>query len=144
MAIRRWDPWRDLLRMQEDLSKTFERAFGPSKMQAPAWVPEADIYEKEGKIVITLDVPEVKPEEIEISIVDQTLKIKGERKKAEEIKEEDYYRMERSYGSFERIIELPVGVRTEEVDAKYKDGVLTVTLPKAEEKKAKEVQVRVA
>lgn len=144
MAIRRWDPWRELMKMQDELGRTFERVFGPERLTEIPWSPEADLYEKEDKLVLRMDLPEVKPEDVEVSIVDNTLRVKGERKHAEEIKGEDYYRMERRYGVFERSIELPMAVKIEEIKATYKDGVLEVDLPKAEEKKAKEIKITAA
>lgn len=144
MPQRAWDPWRELMRMQEDLSRSFERLFGPERKAVSFWAPDVDIYEKENNIIVRADLPEVKPQDVEISIVDTTLKIKGARKQVEEVKEENVYRMERKYGSFERTIELPVSVKTEEVEATYKEGVLTITLPKTEEKKAKEIKIKAA
>ena len=146
-ALRRWDPWRELSRVQDDLSSMFERAFGSERrerLMLSHWMPDVDIYEKENKIYIRMDIPEIKPEDIDISIVDNTLKIKGERKMTEEVKEENYYRMERRYGSFERMIELPASVKMDDIEATYKNGVLHVELPKAEEVKAKEIKIKAA
>jgi HSP20 family protein len=146
-ALRRWDPWREFTRMQEDLSNMFERTFGPERrerMTLAHWLPDVDIYEKENKLYIRMDLPEIKPEDVDISIVDNTLKVRGERKQTEEVKEENYYRMERRYGSFERMIELPVRVKTEDVEATYENGVLRIELPKAEETKAKEIKIKAA
>ncbi len=142
--LRKWDPWRELTRMQEELSRTFERIFGPERLTPTFWTPDVDIFEKDNDIIVRMDLPEVKPEEVEISVIDNTLRVKGERKMAEEVKEENIYRMERKYGSFERMIELPVAVKIEEVEAVYKDGVLRITLPKAEVKKAKEIKIKAA
>ncbi|MDP2211570.1 MAG: Hsp20/alpha crystallin family protein [Candidatus Aquicultor sp.] len=108
------------------------------------WMPDVDIYEKENKIYVRMDIPEIEPEDIDISIVNNTMKIKGERKMTEEVKEESYYRMERRYGSFERMIELPVSVKMDDIEATYKNGVLHVELPKAEEAKAKEIKIKAA
>ncbi|MDI6816623.1 MAG: Hsp20/alpha crystallin family protein [Actinomycetota bacterium] len=146
-ALRRWDPWRELSRVQDDLSSMFERAFGSERrerLMLSHWMPDVDIYEKENKIYIRMDIPEIEPEDIDISIVDNTMKIKGERKMTEEVKEENYYRMERRYGSFERMIELPVSVKMDAIEATYKNGVLHVELPKAEEVKAKEIKIKAA
>lgn len=144
MAMRRFDPWRDLMRMQEDLNRLFQKTFGPEPETAALWMPAADIYEKENKLIVTMDLPDVDPHDIDISVIDNTLRIKGERKHTKEAKTENYYKSERFYGSFERVIELPMPVKTEDVDATYKDGVLTITLPEAEEKKGKEIKVKAA
>ncbi|MDP2210576.1 MAG: Hsp20/alpha crystallin family protein, partial [Candidatus Aquicultor sp.] len=124
-ALRRWDPWRELSRVQDDLSNMFERTFGSERrerLMLSHWMPDVDIYEKENKIYVRMDIPEIEPENIDISIVDNTLKIKGERKMSEEVEEENYYRMERRYGSFERMIELPVSVKMDDIEATYKNG----------------------
>ncbi|HCG99413.1 MAG TPA: molecular chaperone [Actinobacteria bacterium] len=145
--LRRWDPWRELSRVQDDLSNMFERTFGSERrerLMLSHWMPDVDIYEKDNKIYIRMDISEIKPEDIDISIVDNTMKIKGERKMTEEVKEENYYRMERRYGSFERMIELPVSVKMDDIEATYKNGVLQVELPKAEEAKAKEIKIKAA
>jgi HSP20 family protein len=145
--LRRWDPWRELSRVQDDLSNMFERTFGSERrerLMLSHWMPDVDIYEKDNKIYIRMDISEIKPEDIDISIVDNTMKIKGERKMTEEVKEENYYRMERRYGSFERMIELPVSVKMDDIEATYKNGVLHVELPKAEESKAKEIKIKAA
>ncbi|MDI6716915.1 MAG: Hsp20/alpha crystallin family protein [Actinomycetota bacterium] len=144
MALSRWDPWKELMRMQEELSRTFERVFGPERARVTFWVPDVDIYEKDNNIIVRMDLPEVKPEDVEVSVIDNMLRVKGERKRAEEVREENYYRMERQYGAFERTIDLPVAVKTEEIEATYHDGVLEVALPKAEEKKIKEIKVKAA
>jgi len=145
MALRRWDPWRELMRMQDEMSRMFERAFGrPEEAMEVPWMPTLDIYEKEDKFIATVELPDVNPDDIDVSVVDNTLRITGERKHTKEAKRENYFRSERFYGKFERMVELPVAVRTEEVDATYKDGLLTVSLPKAEERKAKEIKVKVA
>ncbi|PIZ36642.1 MAG: hypothetical protein COY37_08180, partial [Candidatus Aquicultor secundus] len=135
MAMRRFDPWRDLMRMQEDLNRLFHKTFGPEPEAEAMWMPSADIYQKENKLIVTMDLPDVDPKDIDVSVVENTLRIKGERKHTEEAKKENYYRSERFYGSFERVIELPMPVKTEDVEATYKDGVLTIDLPVAEEKK---------
>lgn len=145
MVMRIWDPWRELSRMQEEMSRMFQRVFGPPEgaPEAP-WMPPVDIYEKENKLYVSVDLPDVNPEDIDVSVVDNTLRIRGERKYTREAKRENFYRSERFFGSFERMIDLPVPVKTEEVEATYKDGVLMITLPEAEEKKAKEIKVKVA
>lgn len=139
----RWDPWRELSRLQDEFTKAYGRTFG-APGAAAFWTPEIDMYEKNNNIIVKADLPNIKIEDVEVSITENLLTIKGERKGMEEVKEENYYRMERQFGSFERTIELPVGVRSEQVEAAYKDGVLTITLPKAEEKKGREVKITAA
>jgi HSP20 family protein len=144
MAIIKWDPWREFQNIQDEMSRVFERAFGPIKTPKIArWTPAIDMYDKDDSIVIKAELPGIKPNEVELSIVDNSLKIKGERKYGEEVREENYYRMEQHYGSFERVIPLPTEVKVEEVKATYHDGILDIVLPKIETKKPKEIKVKI-
>lgn len=145
MAVLRWDPWRDLLSMQNELSRMFERAFGTTDRasRSTAWIPAIDMFEKEGAIVVRAELPGIRPEDVDISIIEDRLSIRGERKIQEEVKEENYYRMEQRYGTFERVMQLPAKVNAEDVKAVFADGILEVTLPRAEEEKPKQIKVRV-
>jgi HSP20 family protein len=107
-------------------------------------MPDVDVFEKEDKVIVRADLPEIEAEDVDVSIVENVLRIKGERKHGEEVKDESYFMTERRFGSFERAIELPVPVRSEDVQATYKEGVLEIALPKAEVKKAKEIRIKVA
>lgn len=144
MAIQRWSPWRDLMRMQDDFNRTFESFFRPGTISEFRWMPDLDVFDRENKVVVRVDLPEIEAKDVDVFISDNILKIKGERKHTEEVKEENYYMTERCFGLFERTIELPVSVKSDDVQAKYRDGVLEISLPKAEEKKAKEIKVEVA
>jgi HSP20 family protein len=130
--------------MQEDFNRTIESFMRPGGMTELGWMPDVDVFETDGEIKVRVDLPDVEAKDVDVSITDSTLRIKGERKYSEEVKKENYFMTERRYGSFERMIDLPEPVKAEEVQAVYKDGVLEVTLPKAEEKKAKEIKVKVA
>lgn len=105
--------------------------------------PTVDMYEDKGDIVVKAELPGMGKDEIEVTLRDSSLTIKGEKKKEEKVKEKDYYRCEREYGSFLRTVALPAEVKAEGVKAAFKDGVLEVRLPKSEHAKKKEVQVRV-
>jgi HSP20 family protein len=144
MAVQRWNPWHDLMRMQEDFNRTIESFMRPGSVSEFRWTPDVDVYETDNEIKVRADLPDVEAKDVDVSITDNTLRIKGERKYSEEVKKENYFMSERRYGSFERMIDLPEYVKSEEVQAVYKDGVLEITLPKAEEKKAKEIKVKVA
>jgi HSP20 family protein len=144
MAVQRWNPWHDLMRMQEDFNRTIESFMRPGSVSEFRWMPDVDVYETDGEIKVHADIPDVEAKDVDVSITDNTLRIKGERKYSKEVKKENYLMSERRYGSFERMIDLPEPVKPEEVQAVYKDGVLEITLPKAEEKKAKEIKVKVA
>ncbi len=105
------------------------------------WMPAIDIFEKDNKFVVKAELPGMNEEDIDVSVVGDTLTIKGEKKTESEVKDKDYYRSERSYGSFMRSISLPATVNADKIEAKYEDGVLEVSLPKVAEVKPKKVKV---
>jgi HSP20 family protein len=155
MAMERWRPGRGLIpwrpfRELEEVEQRFEDIFGrpflPAvwrrvPMMEMGWAPAIEVFEKEDKFVVKAELPGMKEEDIDVSVVGDTLTIKGERKAESEVKEEDYYCCERSYGSFSRSIALPSSVDAKKIEASYEDGVLEVSLPKAPEVKAKKVVV---
>jgi len=143
MAISRWDPWRDLALMQNEFSRLFDRAFGTERGRATAWVPAVDMFDRDGALVVRVELPGIKAEDVDITVVDNSLIIRGERKFTEEVKEENFYRMEQRYGSFERAVQLPYKVKVEDVKATFHDGMLEITLPEAEEEKPKQIKIRV-
>src|SRR5579884_3058698 len=114
-----------------------------SDTQVRPWTPAVDIYETENELVLKADLPDVKMEDIDIRIENGTLALKGERKFENETNAKGYHRVERSYGSFARYFTLPETVEAEKVRAEYKNGVLTVTLPKKEVAKPRQVKVQV-
>jgi HSP20 family protein len=105
------------------------------------WAPAIEVFEKEDKFVVKAELPGMKEEDIDVSVVGDTLTIKGERKAESEVKEEDYYCCERSYGSFSRSIALPSSVDAKKIEASYEDGVLEVSLPKAPGVKPRKISV---
>ncbi len=146
MAITRWDPFRDLISLQERMNKLFEDSLARSGtfeegFSAGAWSPSADIYETQEKIVIRLDLPGLSQDEIELRIEDNTLVIRGERALDKETKREDYHRVERAYGAFSRSFTLPNTVDTDTIKASHKNGVLEIVLPKKEETKPKKIKI---
>lgn len=146
MAIVRWDPFRDFLSLQNEVGRMFEKTFGlgeAGREVGLAWTPAVDAYETGDKIVVKAEIPEVDAKDVDITLTDDALVIRGERKFSEEVKEEDYYRLERRYGTFQRSIPIPIAVKREEVSATYRNGVLEITLPKSEEAKPKEIKVKV-
>lgn len=144
-GITPWRPFREL----EDLERRFEDVFGRSYLpsiwwrspEERGWMPAIDVFEKGDKFVVKAELPGMKEEDIDVSVVGDTLTIKGEKKTETEVKEEDYYRCERSYGSFFRSIPLPSTVDADKIEANYEGGVLEVSLPKAAEVKPKKVTV---
>jgi HSP20 family protein len=156
MAMERWRPGRGLIpwrpfRELEEMERRFEDVFGRPFIPAMwrripvvemGWAPAIEVFEKEDKFVVKAELPGMKEEDIDVSVVGDTLTIKGERKAESEVKEEDYYCCERSYGGFSRSIALPSSVDAKKIEASYEDGVLEVSLPKAPEVKAKKVAVK--
>jgi HSP20 family protein len=112
-----------------------------AKLLRLVWAPAIEVFEKEDKFVVKAELPGMKEEDMDISVADDTLTIKGEKKTESEVKEEDYYCCERSYGSFSHSIALPSNVDAKKIEASYEDGVLEVSLPKAPEVKPKKIAV---
>lgn len=144
MTIIRWDPFRDFVAMHNDVGRLFDRTFGSDNGRTErVWAPAVDVYETRDEVVVKTELPGVKPEEVNVTLHEGTLHIKGERKFREEVKEENFYRLERRYGTFERTIPLPADIQEDKVAAAYKDGVLEITLPKAEAAKPKQIDIKI-
>jgi HSP20 family protein len=107
------------------------------------WSPSVDIAEKDNDMVVTAELPGVAQDDVDISIANDILTVKGEKKEEKEVKKDSYHRVERSYGSFQRSIPLPTGVQGDKAKASYKDGVLRITVPKSEEAKPKKIKINV-
>ena len=147
MAIVRWEPFRDLVATQDRFNRLFNEALTPlfegGGNGSQTWVPAVDIKENDQNIVIQAELAGIDPKDVEARVEDGTLYLKGERKFENETKEENYHRVERSYGSFMRAIALPNSVDADKAAADYKNGVLTLTLPKREEAKPKTIRIAV-
>jgi HSP20 family protein len=144
-AITRFDPFRNLSTLQEQVNRLFESSF-PARGDNAAlttWAPAVDIYETENELVIKADLPDMDEKDLDVRVENNMLTIRGERKFEQQVKEDNYLRLERTYGSFSRSFSLPSSVNTEAIKADYKNGVLTVTLPKRAESKPKQVKVSV-
>jgi HSP20 family protein len=148
MAIVRWEPFRDLVSVQRDFDRLFREAFSPqfaeAELSTRSWAPPVDIYETDNDIVLKAELPGVDPKDVEVRVEDNNLYLKGERKFEKEVKEQNYHRIERSYGSFARSFSLPSSISADKVKAEFNDGLLTITMPKREEAKPKTVKVDVA
>lgn len=146
MSITRWDPFRNLSTLQEQVNRLFESNFPPRSDNSAltTWAPAVDIYETENELVIKADLPEISEKELDVRVENNMLTLRGERKFEEKVKEDNYLRIERTYGSFSRSFSLPNTVNTEAIKAEYKNGVLTVVLPKRAESKPKQVKVHVS
>ena len=144
----RWEPTRELSTLRDRMDRLFSEASGrgwggEEGLATGAWVPPVDVFETPESIILKADLPEVNRDEVDISIENNTLTIKGERKMEKEVKEKNFYRMERSYGTFSRSFTLPPTVAGDKAEASFNDGVLTLTLPKREESKPQQIKVKV-
>ena len=151
MAIVRFDPFRDLVGLQERMNRLFDESFRGIPRGAAdddwalggTWAPAVDIYEHEGNIVLKAELPGIDSNDVDIRLENNVLTLRGERKVDHEVKQENYHRVERAYGSFSRSFTLPSIVDQEKIKAEYKDGVLELTLPKREEAKPKQISIKV-
>jgi len=145
MNIIRWDPFRDLATLRERMNRLFEEAYtsrGEEKdMVASTWNPSVDIYETENELVLKAELPGIDENDIEIKIEDNTITLRGDRKFEKETKEENYHRIERSYGSFYRSFTLPRNIDQDKIKAESETGILKVTMPKKAELKPKKVKI---
>jgi len=149
MTLVRWDPIREFAQLQDRLNRAFSDAYGRGSdeglMTGGAWVPPVDIYQNgDHELVLKAEVPDMTREDIDITVDNGTLNIKGEKKLASGVKEEQFHRIERRYGTFSRSFSLPQTVDPSKVSAEYKNGVLTVRLPLREEAKPRSITVDVA
>jgi len=148
MALVRFEPFRGLFNSQDRfnrvLSQAFSQAFGDEESKLGSWAPAVDIFETDENLVVKAELPGVDPKDVEVRVEDSTLYLKGQRKFENEVKDENYHRIERSYGSFTRTFALPSSINADKVAAEYKDGMLTLTLPKREEAKPKTIKIQVA
>lgn len=134
--------------IQDRMNRLFDQSLPQSRdvegsLFTGTWTPSVDIFETENSIVLKADLPEVNPAEVDIRVEDNMLYLRGERKMEKEVTEENYHRVERSYGSFARSFALPHTIASDRITAEYKNGVLRITLPKREESKPKQIKVAV-
>jgi HSP20 family protein len=141
----RWDSFRGIS-PDSQLNRLFSDFFGHATQEQnlTTWAPAVDIYEGENELVVKADLPGVKPEELDIRVENNILTIRGERKFDKKLDEKNYLRVERAYGSFARSFSLANTVNTDAIKADYKDGVLTLSVPKREEAKPKQIKVNVS
>ena len=152
MAIVRWtDPFREFAQLQDRINRAFNDSYGRSVgtdeglLTTGTWVPAVDIYQNgDHEVVLKAELPDMAREDIDITVENNTLTIRGEKKFAADVKEENFHRIERRYGQFSRSFSLPQTVDTTKVGAEYRNGVLTVRLPLREEAKPRQIKVNVA
>ncbi|MFN3134201.1 MAG: Hsp20/alpha crystallin family protein [Candidatus Kryptonium sp.] len=150
MTLIRWNPIRDLTTeifdLQKEINKMFDRffrGFEDEEIRVISWSPRVDISETNDEYIVRAEIPGVSKDDVKITIKDDILTISGEKKQEKESKGENFHRIERVYGSFSRSFVLPGSVKVDKVEAKFKDGVLTIKLPKVEEAKPKEIEIKV-
>ena len=139
----RWYPFREMTKLQDEINKAFDvvgRRFLPSETNA-VWTPAVDLFEDEGTYVLKAELPGMSKEDIELQLENRTLTLRGERKMEKEVKEEAYHQLERSYGRFVRTFTLPTAVEERKITANFKEGVLEVIVPKAEDAKPKLIAI---
>ncbi len=145
MSIVRYDPFRDLRSLQDEVNRLFStnlsRTFDDEGMARGAWNPSVDIYENKDQIVLEAELPGMKREDFDLSIENNVITLRGERRFEKQDEGDNFHRVERSYGSFARSFTLPQTVQTDQVAAEYRNGVLRVTMPKREEIKARRIEV---
>ena len=145
MAVVRWDPFRDLNLLQDRMNRLFDDAGRGWRADEPAatttWSPAVDIFETEGEIIVKAELPGMERKEITLHLENNVLSLRGERKFEKETKDENYHRIERSYGAFSRSFSIPATVDDENIRAEYKDGVLNIVLPKKEQARAKQIKI---
>jgi HSP20 family protein len=141
----RLDPFRDMADIQADINRAFDSYFGVRPQTAPqrVWAPAIDVYETRDDLVVSVEIPGVKEKDIQLSITGEVLTVRGQRGPTAEAREENYHRIERWSGPFERHVQLPIPVQTDKIRATYREGVLEVRLPKLEEVKPREIKIEV-
>ena len=145
-GMNRWEqPSRGATTLQDQINRMFSEGVGHAGEESnlTPWAPAVDIYETENELVIKADLPDVNPQNLDIRVENNILTIRGERKFESKVKEDNYLRVERAYGSFSRSFSLANSVKTEAIKADYQNGVLTLSLPKREEAKPKQIKVTV-
>jgi len=146
MAITRWDPFRDLGLLQERMNRVFEDAAvrgwkNDEPSATTSWSPAVDIYETDNEIMVQAELPGVDRKDIALQLENNVLTLKGDRRFEKETNQENYHRIERSYGGFSRAFTIPTVVDEDKIRADYRDGILKIALPKKEQVKAKQIKI---
>jgi HSP20 family protein len=145
-TLTRWEPFRGLTSLQDQVNRLIEDSFrgSGSDSSLTTWAPAVDVYETENELVVTADLPGMNEKDLDVRVENNMLTIRGERKFEKSVNEDNFLRVERSYGSFTRSFSLPNTVNTDAIKADYQNGVLTVKMAKREESKPKQVKVSIA
>jgi HSP20 family protein len=144
-SLSRWEPFRGVNTLQDQINRLFNDAFERTGEESDltSWAPAVDIYENEHELVVKADLPDVDPKDLDIRVENNILTIRGERKFQKKVDESNYLRVERTYGAFSRSFALANTVNPEAIKADHHNGVLTLTVPKREEAKPKQIKVNV-
>ena len=144
MAITRWDPFRDLMSIQNEMNRLFGRTYGGDvgETSRGAWTPSLDVYETQEKFVITMELPGVSLDDVDISVEDSTLVVRGERKFYREQDQDSFLRIERRFGEFTRSLTLPSTADAEGIQASFDQGVLMIEVPKREEARPRKITIK--
>jgi HSP20 family protein len=151
MSLVKWNPSRELLNIEKEFNRMVNALTGrfgfkkelDDELENASWMPLTDIIETKDNYIFKLDIPGVKKEDVKISFVNGTLSISGERKQEKESKDSKLHRIERTYGGYYRSFTLPQQIKEDKIEAEFKDGALTITVPKSEEAKPKEIEIKV-
>lgn len=143
MAIVRWEPFRELAALQSEMGRWMNQLAGApgSGNGQSSWLPAVDVWETEGELVLSFDLPGISEEKLAVELEDNVLTVSGERERTEEESSERFYRFERRFGAFSRSVTLPAGVDEASIKADYSDGVLEIRVAKPEEPKPKRIQI---
>jgi HSP20 family protein len=143
MNMIKYDPFRELRNLQDEMTRLFIGAAprGREEMAGGSWIPSVDIYEDQDRLVLEADLPGLKREDFDISVENNVITLKGERKFEKKVEGDNYHRVERSYGAFSRSFTLPQTVTPDGATAEFENGILHVTLPKREETKARKIEI---
>jgi len=145
-TVERWQPLRSVADLQSEMNRLFDGVFGhPATMVTGErlWAPRVDVYETKDDVVLSFELPGVSEKDVNVSITGDLLTVKGERRFEQDLKDESYHRLERIYGKFERTVQLPMPVQGDKVKAIYREGILKVQLPKADEVKPREIKINI-
>ena len=142
-TMERWQPFRNVSELQTEMNRLFDSVFGQPTMAAGErmWAPVCDVWETKDDVVVAFELPGISEKEVHVSMTGDVLTVRGERRWQEAPKDDTYHRVERVYGKFERTLQVWVPVQADKVKATYRDGVLTVRLPKADEVKPREIKI---
>ena len=146
-SLSRWTPYRGLNSLQEQVNRLFDDTFSSHRAgqsDLATWAPAVDVFETENELVVKADLPDMNEKDIDVRVENNTLTVRGERKFEQQANEDNYLRIERAYGTFTRSFSLPNTVNPEAIRAEYRNGVLTVRMPKREESKPKQIKIGVS